>query len=111
ASFGETTWIGSNPFTSPARRTGSPSVSNVEIQPTPLSPASAARQVDGASSPRGVTAPIPVTATRFTRPTVPRVLARVPLGITWTAQAEVGRGDDVEQAGSRLFPLEPVGQV
>ena len=33
----------------------------------PLSPASAARQVDGASSPRGVTAPTPVTATRFTR--------------------------------------------
>ena len=61
----ETTWLGSKPFTSAAIRTGSPSVSNVEIQSIPLSPASAARQVDGASSPSGVTAPIPVTATRF----------------------------------------------
>ena len=34
------------------------------IQSIPLSPASAARQVDGASRPSGETTPIPVTATR-----------------------------------------------
>ena len=65
ASFGETTCVGSNPFTSAATRTGRPSVSNVEIQSIPLSPACAARQVEGMSSPSGVTAPMPVTATRF----------------------------------------------
>ena len=47
ASFGDTTCVGSNPFTSAATRTGRPSVSNVEIQSIPLSPASAARQVEG----------------------------------------------------------------
>src|SRR6476619_7772579 len=65
ASFGETTCVGSNPFTSAATRTGRPSVSNAEIQSIPLSPACAARHVEGMSSPSGVTAPMPVTATRF----------------------------------------------
>ena len=65
ASFAETTCVGSKSFTWPAIRTGSPSVSKVEIQSMPLSPASAARQVPGASSPSGVTAPMPVTATRL----------------------------------------------
>src|SRR5436305_9565266 len=70
ASFGDTTCVGSNPFTSPATRTGSPSVSKVEIQPIPLSPASAARHVSVASSPSGVTAPTPVIATRVIEPTL-----------------------------------------
>src|SRR5580765_7718430 len=65
ASFGETTCVGSNPFTSAATRTGRPSVSKAEIQSIPLSPACAARHVEGMSSPSGVTAPMPVTATRF----------------------------------------------
>ncbi len=65
ASFGETTCVGSKPFTSPATRTGSPSVSNVEIQSIPLLPACAAAHVEGASRPSGVTAPTPVTATRL----------------------------------------------
>jgi len=54
-------------YTSAAMRTGNPLASNAWMKSIPLSPASAARHVDGASSPRGVTAPIPVTATRFTR--------------------------------------------
>ena len=64
ASFADATAVGSKPLTSPAIRTGRPSVSNASIQSTPLSPASAARHVEGASRPRGETAPMPVTATR-----------------------------------------------
>ena len=70
-------------------RTGNPSVSKVEIQSMPLSPASAARQVDGASSPSGVTAPSPVTATRFTRQHYRGVLTCRALGITGTNSGEV----------------------
>ena len=55
---------GSNPFTSEAMRTGKSLASNERIQSTPLVPATAASQVDRASSPSGVTAPRPVTATR-----------------------------------------------
>jgi RNA polymerase sigma factor (sigma-70 family) len=43
-----------------------PSESSAAASPTPLAPASAARHVEGASSPSGVIAPRPVTATRFT---------------------------------------------
>ena len=42
-------------------------MSKVRIQSIPLVPASAAFQVDFASSASGVSAPMPVTATRFTR--------------------------------------------
>src|SRR5438874_540948 len=45
--------------------TGSPVASKERIQSIPLSPATAAFQVEGASLPIGVTAPRPVTATRF----------------------------------------------
>src|SRR5204863_10114775 len=62
-SFGDATDDGSKPFTSAATRTGKPSASNERIQSIPDSPATAARQVDGASLPSGVTAPRPVTAT------------------------------------------------
>ena len=44
----------------------------------PLSPASAARHVDGASSPSGETQPMPVTATRFIPPTLSRPLGLHP---------------------------------
>ena len=44
---------------------GQPVGSNVEIQSIPLRPACAASQVEGTSSPSGVTAPTPVTATRL----------------------------------------------
>ena len=65
-SFGEATRVASKSFTSAATRTGRPVVSNERIQSMPLSPATAAFQVDGTSLPIGVTAPRPVTATRFT---------------------------------------------
>jgi hypothetical protein len=48
-------------------RTGKALASKDLMKSMPLSPASAARQVDGASLPIGVTAPRPVTATRFMR--------------------------------------------
>ena len=62
-SFGEATWVGSKSLTSAATRTGSPVVSKDRIQSIPLSPATAARQVEGASLPIGVMAPRPVIAT------------------------------------------------
>ena len=55
---------GSKPLTSAAMRTGKSLASNASIQSTPLRPATAASQVDCASSPSGVTAPRPVTTTR-----------------------------------------------
>src|SRR5581483_5835445 len=116
ASFAETTSLGSKPLTSPATRTGRPSVSNVEIQPTPLSPAVAARQVDAASRPSGVTAPMPVIATRVTG-TNPRgsspghreaaelaaAIERTPLHLA------VREGEDVDEAGEgpAVVELEP----
>ncbi len=63
ASFGGATVAGSKPLTSPAILTGNSLASKVSMKPIPLSPATAARQVDGASSPIGVIAPRPVTAT------------------------------------------------
>ena len=63
ASLGGATDDGSKPFTSPAIRTGKPLVSKPWMKSTPLSPATAACQVDGASRPIGVIAPSPVTAT------------------------------------------------
>ncbi len=63
ASFGGATAAGSKPFTSPAIRTGNSLASKASMKSTPLSPATAARHVDGASSPIGVIAPSPVTAT------------------------------------------------
>jgi hypothetical protein len=46
-------------------RTGKSLASNERMKSMPLSPATAARQVDGASPPIGVTAPSPVTTTLF----------------------------------------------
>jgi hypothetical protein len=62
-SFGDATSVGSKSFTSAATRTGRPVASNARIQSMPLSPATAARQVERASLPIGVTAPRPVTTT------------------------------------------------
>jgi hypothetical protein len=56
---------GSKPFTSPAIRTGNSLASKLSMKPIPLSPATAAAHVEGASSPIGVIAPSPVTATRL----------------------------------------------
>src|SRR4029077_5900468 len=66
SSLGCASPAGSKSLTSAATRTGSPSASNARIQSTPLSPATAARQVSGAVFPTGVTAPRPVTTTRLT---------------------------------------------
>src|SRR5437867_8010754 len=66
ASLGDATWSGSKSFTSAATRTLKSLASNALIQSIPLSPATAARHVDGASRPSGETAPTPVTATRLT---------------------------------------------
>ena len=65
ASFVLTSPAGSKSLTSAATRTGKPLASNDLMKSIPLSPATAARQVEGASLPSGVTAPRPVTATRF----------------------------------------------
>ena len=62
-SLGGATVAGSNPFTSPAIRTGNSLASKAWMKSMPLSPATAAFQVEGASSPIGVIAPSPVTAT------------------------------------------------
>ena len=62
-SFGDATAVASKSFTSAAIRTGKPLASNERMKSTPLSPATAARHVDGASLPIGVTAPSPVTTT------------------------------------------------
>ena len=64
-SFGGATEAGSKPFTSPAIRTGNSLASKAWMKSMPLSPATAARHVEGASSPIGVIAPSPVTATRL----------------------------------------------
>ena len=66
ASFADAAVSGSNPLTSAAIRTGKPLASKWLMKSTPLSPARAARHVDGTSLPIGVTAPSPVTATRRT---------------------------------------------
>ena len=63
ASFAGATVVGSKPFTSPAIRTGYSLASNAWMKSMPLSPATAAFQVEGASRPSGVIAPSPVTAT------------------------------------------------
>ena len=49
--------VGSKPFTSPAIRTGNSLGSKAWMKSMPLSPATAARHVDGASRPIGVIAP------------------------------------------------------
>ncbi len=64
ASFGGIRADGSNPLTSPAIVTGNSLASNASMNPIPLLPARAASQVEGASSPIGVTAPKPVMTTR-----------------------------------------------
>ena len=63
ASLCGATEVGSKPFTSPAIRTGNSLASKAWMKSMPLSPATAARHVDGASRPIGVIAPSPVTAT------------------------------------------------
>jgi len=55
---------GWNPFTSAAIRVTKAVVSKRVIGPTPLSPASSARQVDSVPTPSGETRPTPVTTTR-----------------------------------------------
>ena len=65
-SFGDAAVVGSKSFTSAAIRTGKSLASKERIQSTPLRPSSAARHVEGASLPIGVTAPRPVTTTRRT---------------------------------------------
>jgi hypothetical protein len=66
--LGATSPPGSKPFTSAAIRTGKPLASNVSMKRTPLLPATAASQVERASLPIGVIAPIPViTARRMDR--------------------------------------------
>ena len=67
ASFGGTTPAGSKSLTSAATRTGNSLASNERIQSMPLRPSTAARHVEGASLPSGVTAPSPVTTTLRTR--------------------------------------------
>src|SRR5919204_6036190 len=67
-SRGDATSLGSKSFTSAAIRTGKPLASKERMKSIPLSPASAARQVDGTSFPIGVTAPRPVTTARLIRP-------------------------------------------
>ncbi len=66
SSFGPARPVGSKSLTSAAIRTGKPSASKARIQSIPLSPATAAFQVERASFPTGVIAPSPVTATRLT---------------------------------------------
>src|SRR5574340_843360 len=56
---------GSNPLTSAAIRVGKPEASNEAIDAAPLAPAHTAAHVDAASLPTGVTAPMPVIATRL----------------------------------------------
>jgi hypothetical protein len=56
--------VGSNPLTSAAIRIGSPLASKAVIEPTPDRPAVSPSHEVQAVSPRGVTAPIPVTTTR-----------------------------------------------
>ena len=64
-SFGEATLLGSKSLTSAATRTGKPLGSNARMKSIPLRPATAASQVERTSLPTGVTAPSPVTTTRF----------------------------------------------
>src|SRR3954471_6832827 len=66
ASFADATWVASKSLTSAATRTGKSLASKALIQSIPLSPATAVRHVDGASSPRGEIVPTPVTATLLT---------------------------------------------
>ena len=75
ASFGGTSSPGSKPRTSAAIRTGYSEASNASIHPTPLRPDTAESQVDGASSPIGVTAPRPVMTTRAHRIAAERLAA------------------------------------
>ena len=63
ASFGGRSPSSSKPVTSAAIRTGYSEASNASMNPTPLRPETAASQLDGASSPSGLTAPMPVIAT------------------------------------------------
>src|SRR3990170_6840135 len=56
-------WTGSKPFTSQAKSTAKPSVSNCVIGPAPDAPAISAAQLDSTSLPSGVTAPRPVMTT------------------------------------------------
>ena len=56
-----TYWVGSNPFTSPAKRVSKPSASKPVMVSMPDVPFSSASQVDLVSRPRGVTVPTPVT--------------------------------------------------
>jgi hypothetical protein len=67
ASLREATNSGSKPRTSPAIRTGNGDGSKAAIVSMPLRPASIASQVEGASSPSGLTVPIPVMRTRSMR--------------------------------------------
>jgi hypothetical protein len=55
----------SKSLTMPPMRTGNVPASKVVIGPTPLRPASSACQVLSTSLPTGVTAPMPVIATRL----------------------------------------------
>jgi hypothetical protein len=66
SSFGDATVVWSQSFTSAATRTGYSLASKARMKSMPLSPASAARHVEGASLPSGVIAPRPVTTTRGT---------------------------------------------
>src|SRR5204863_4246491 len=66
SSFGPARPLGSKSLTSAATRTGESPGSKALIQPIPLSPSTAARQVSGAVFPTGVIAPSPVTTTRRT---------------------------------------------
>ena len=75
-SFGDATPLGSKSFTSAAIRTGKALGSNERMKSIPLSPASAARHVERASFPTGVTAPRPVTTTRLTAPELGNVELR-----------------------------------
>jgi hypothetical protein len=59
--------VGSKSFSSAATRTWYALASKERIQSIPLSPSTAARHVEGASFPSGVTAPSPVTTTRRMR--------------------------------------------
>ena len=65
SSLGSIRPVASKPFTSPAICTGNSLASKRVIFPTPDWPSSIAAQVVGASRPTGVTAPTPVTTTRF----------------------------------------------
>src|SRR5829696_3389410 len=113
-------------------RTGKPFASKERMKSTPLSPATAARHVLGASLPIGVTAPRPVTTTRRTERTLAslrqpvrnlevgeegrhpgslRYAAFPPVMRRFTSECDRRRSGRLLEATSRLLPLLDLGPL